>query len=84
MGDPWFWFCWFSYFAIIGNGRSINRFYLWAMECTFKWLNRRGGKRMSFTQETFWRAVDRGLFRKPRIMAGSPRRVFGWIPCFAR
>jgi group II intron reverse transcriptase/maturase len=65
----------YNYFGVIGNGRSINRFYLWAMECTFKWLNRRGGKRKSFTQETFWRAVDRGLFRKPRIIAGLPRRV---------
>ncbi len=65
----------YNYFGIIGNGRSINRFYLWVMECTFKWLNRRGGKRKSFTQETFWRAVDRGLFRKPRIVAGLPRRV---------
>jgi len=66
----------YNYFGIIGNGHSINRFYLWAMECTFKWLNRRGGKRKSFTRETFWRVVDRGLFRKPRIMVGSPRRVF--------
>ena len=66
----------YNYFGIIGNGHSLNRFYLWAMECTFKWLNRRGGKRKSFTRETFWRAVDRGLFRKPRIVAGSSRRVF--------
>ncbi len=65
----------YNYYGIIGNGRSINRFYLWVMECTFKWLNRRGGKRQSFTRETFWRAVDRGLFRKPRINAGMPRRV---------
>ena len=66
----------YNYFGIIGNGHAINHFYLWAMECTFKWLNRRGGKRKSFSQETFWRAVDRGLFRKPRIMGGVSRRVF--------
>ena len=66
----------YNYFGIIGNGHAINHFYLWAMECTFKWLNRRGGKRKSFSQETFWRAVDRGLFRKPRIMEGVSRRVF--------
>ncbi len=65
----------YNYFGIIGNGRSINRYYLWVMECTFKWLNRRGGKRQSFSRETFWRAVDRGLFRKPHINAGKPRRV---------
>ncbi len=67
----------YNYFGIIGNGRSINHFYLWAMACTYKWLNRRGGKRKSFNEETFWRAVDRGLFRRPRIMVGSPRRVLG-------
>ena len=66
----------YNYFGIIGNGHSINRFYRWVMECTFKWLNRRGGKRKSFTQDAFWRAVDRGLFKRPRIMVGSPRRVF--------
>jgi len=66
----------YNYFGIIGNGHAINHLYLWAMECTFKWLNRRGGKRKSFSQETFWRAVDRGLFRKPRIMEGVSRRVF--------
>ena len=66
----------YNYFGIIGNGHSINRFYRWVMECTFKWLNRRGGKRKSFTLDAFWRAVDRGLFKRPRIMVGSPRRVF--------
>ncbi len=65
----------FNYFGIIGNGHSINRFYRWVMDCTFKWLNRRGGKRKSFTHDAFWRAVDRGLFKRPRIMVGSPRRV---------
>jgi len=66
----------YNYFGIIGNGHSINRFYRWAMECTFKWLNRRGGKRKSFTHDTFWRAVDRGLFKRPKIVVGSSRRVF--------
>ena len=65
----------YNYFEIIGNGQSINRFYRWAVGCTFKWLNRRGGKRKSFSWEAFWRTVDRGLFRKPRIMVGSNRRV---------
>lgn len=65
----------YNYFGIIGNGHSINGFYRWAMECTFKWLNRRGGKRKSFTWEAFWRAVDRGLVRKPRIVAYRRQRV---------
>ena len=66
----------YNYFGIIGNGHSINRFYRWAMECTFKWLNRRGGKRMSFTLVAFRRAMDRGLFKRPRIKSASSQRVF--------
>mgnify|MGYP005851850943 CR=1 FL=1 len=66
----------YRYYGIIGNGHSITRFYHWAMECVFKWLNRRGGKRRSFTREVFWRAVNRGLFRPPRIMARPTRVVF--------
>lgn len=65
----------YNYFGIIGNGHSINRFYRWVLECVFKWLNRRGGKRNSFTREVFWRAVSRGLFRTPRIKGVSDRRV---------
>jgi group II intron reverse transcriptase/maturase len=65
----------YNYFGIVGNGHSINGFYRWAMTCAFKWLNRRGGKRMSFTWQAFWQAVDRGLFRKPRIVATASRRV---------
>ena len=66
----------YNYFGIIGNAKSINRFYRWATECAYKWLNRRGGKRNSFSQETFWRAVNRGLFRPPRIVAERRRRVW--------
>ena len=66
----------YNYFGIIGNGKSINRFYRWATKCTYKWLNRRGGKRKSFSQEAFWRAVNRGLFRSPRIVAGRRREVW--------
>ena len=62
----------YNYFGIIGNGHSINR---WVMDCTFKWLKRREGKRKSFTQDAFWRAVERGLFKRPRIMVRSTRRV---------
>jgi len=46
------------------------------MRRVYKWLNRRGGKRKSFSQEAFWRAVNRGLFRPPRIVAGCRRRVW--------
>lgn len=38
-------------------------------------VERLKAKRYRTKQETFWRAVDRGLFRKPRITAGLSRRV---------
>jgi hypothetical protein len=31
----------YNYFGIIGDGYTINRFYRWAMNCTYKCLNRR-------------------------------------------
>jgi len=65
----------YLYYGIVGNGGSINRFFRWVMACAFKWLNRRGGKRKSFTWEVFWRAVSRGLFLPPRIMARTKRYV---------
>ena len=65
----------YNYYGIIGNSHSLNRFYRWAMNCTFKWLNRRGGKHRSFTWEQFWRAVNKDLFRKPSIRA-QRQRVF--------
>jgi RNA-directed DNA polymerase len=65
----------YNYYGVIGNSRSLNRFYRWAMACTFKWLNRRGGKRNSFTWDVFWRAVSRGLFHPPRIVVRSNRRL---------
>ncbi len=66
----------YHYFGIIGNAQAINRFFRWAMTSTFKWLNRRGGKRNSFTWEVFWQAVSRGLFRQPHIVVRPSRKVF--------
>jgi len=65
----------YNYYGIIGNGHSLNRFYRWAMDCVFKWLNRRGGKRRSFTWERFWSAVNKGLFRQPSICGTQRREV---------
>ncbi len=49
----------YNYYGLRGNLHSLNRFYNWAIECTFKWLNRRGGKKKSFTWNTFNRALER-------------------------
>jgi len=47
------------YYGLRGNSASLYRFYTWAKACAFKWLNRRGGKRKSFT----WKAFERALTR---------------------
>ncbi|MGH8538240.1 MAG: group II intron reverse transcriptase/maturase [Gammaproteobacteria bacterium] len=33
----------YNYYGVRGNSRSLYRFYPWAMDCAFKWLNRRSG-----------------------------------------
>ena len=34
----------YNYYNVPGNLKSQWRFYNWAVDCAFKWLNRRGGK----------------------------------------
>ena len=57
----------YNYYGLRGNSESIYRFYKWAKQCAFKWLNRRGGKRKSFTWEAFERALDRLGIALPKI-----------------
>jgi RNA-directed DNA polymerase len=57
----------YNYYGLRGNGESLYRFYRWAKQCAFKWLNRRGGKRKSFTWEAFERALDRLGSALPKI-----------------
>jgi hypothetical protein len=59
-----------------GNSRSLYRFVARAMRCTFKWRNRRGGKRQSVTWEQFAQAWDRRGIARPRITEVKQRRVF--------
>jgi len=70
----------YNYYGLRGNSRPLWRFYQWAIECSFKWLDRRGGKRRSFTWKAFTQALKRlGVERPPlRAMesearASSPR-----------
>lgn len=58
----------YNYYGLSGNSLSLWRFYNWAVECSFKWLNRRGGKRNSFTWGKFSRAIKRLGIAKPRII----------------
>ena len=49
----------YNYYGVKGNMKSLRQFYNWAIGCSFKWLNRRGGKRKSFTGKAFNRALER-------------------------
>jgi len=66
----------YNYYGVFGNSRSLTRFYDWAMECAFKWRNRRGGKRRSFTWELFGQVLDRAKIQRPRITETKSRRVY--------
>lgn len=67
----------YNYYNVPGNLQSLWRFYKWAVECSFKWLNRRGGKRKSFTWRVFLRAIDRLGIAKPKmVMVARQHRVF--------
>jgi RNA-directed DNA polymerase len=67
----------YNYYGLRGNSRDLWRFFQEATECAFKWLNRRGGKRKSFSWPAFNRALQKLGVAKPRITEKShPHRVF--------
>jgi group II intron reverse transcriptase/maturase len=67
----------YNYYNVPGNLQSLWRFYKWSVECAFKWLNRRGGKRKSFTWPVFTKAIDRLGIAKPKmVMVNRKHRVF--------
>ncbi len=66
----------YNYYGVRGNSRLLNRFFRWAIDCTYKWLNRRGGKRSSYTWEQFTRVLDRVKIARPCITEVKRRRVF--------
>jgi RNA-directed DNA polymerase len=65
----------YNYYGVRGNSRSLSRFFEWAKECAFKWLNRRGGKRRSYTWQQFQHVLDFVQIARPRITEISRRRV---------
>ena len=67
----------YNYYNIPETLPSLWRFYFWAVECSFKWLNRRGGKRKSFTWQVFNKAIDRlGIARPKMQVVKRQHRVF--------
>ena len=65
----------YNYYGLIGNGDSLNRFYRWAITNAFKWLNRRGGKRKSYTWKTFAQILARVEIARPQITEVSYRQA---------
>ena len=57
----------YNYYGLCGNLESLKRFYSWAMKCTFKWRNRRGGKRKTYTWESFNQAIKQVGIAMPVI-----------------
>jgi len=66
----------YNYYGVRGNSHSLYRFFKWAMDCTYKWLNRRGGKRKSFNQTRFYQVLALVNIARPRITEVRRRRVF--------
>jgi RNA-directed DNA polymerase len=67
----------YNYYNVPGNLHSLWRFYRWAIESAYKWLNRRGGKRKSFSWKAFTSAIARLGIAKPKIvMVNRRHRVF--------
>ena len=57
----------YNYYGLRGNSDDLWSFYHTAVDSAFKWLNRRGGKRKSFTWTVFNRAIKRLGIARPRI-----------------
>jgi group II intron reverse transcriptase/maturase len=66
----------YDYYGVRGNSRSLSRFFDWATACAFKWLNRRGGQRRSFTWARFTQVLALVQIARPRITEVSRPRVF--------
>lgn len=53
-------------FGLRSNEQSLNSFYTGTIQCAFKWLNRRGGKRSSFNWAQFSAALEKLKVALPR------------------
>ena len=61
----------YNYYGLRGNSQSLWRFYQWAIRCSYKWLNRRGGKRRSYNWARFGEVLKRYEVERPRITEKS-------------
>jgi group II intron reverse transcriptase/maturase len=66
----------YRYYGVHGNSGALSRFFAWATACAFKWLNRRGGKRRSFSWARFTQILDAIHRERPRMTEVRRRRMF--------
>jgi len=65
----------YNYFGIRSNEKAVGSFFSHAIECAFKWLNRRGGKRRSFNWPEFRTALKKLNVATPRIVEKQREHV---------
>jgi RNA-directed DNA polymerase len=63
----------YNYYGVRGNSQSLKKYYGWAIRNVFKWLNRRGGKRGSYTWAAFSKALKQLGVVSPRIVEQKQR-----------
>jgi hypothetical protein len=66
----------YNYYGVHGNSNALHRVFDWAMTCAFKGLNRRGGKRRSFSWQRFTRLLEAVPIERPRMTELSRRRGY--------
>lgn len=66
----------YNYYGVRSNERSLGSFYTFAIECVYKWLNRRGGKRRSYNWETFRAALEKYNIARPFVTEKKVHQVF--------
>ncbi len=65
----------YNYYGVIGNLRCLYRFYHEAIGQMFKWLNRRGGKRKSFTWKELKKALPNLGLPKPAVKSWDKKFI---------
>lgn len=66
----------YNYYGVRSNEKSLGSYFQRAVDYAFKWLNRRGGKRRSFTWGLFKTALKKLGIAWPRVTEKSVHTVF--------
>lgn len=66
----------YNYYGLRSNERSLGSFFQFTVECAYKWLNRRGGKKSSFNWDQFRVALEKLGIARPRVTDKRVHRVF--------